>query len=152
VLPRKKTSLKKPDKIETIIKERPYAAQMIQLQILYDMAGMLEDIAESIAQLRSEFRSTIPRGKIIPIELSLTDSITTLTREQYDTMPWMSFDLYNDGPDPVHVVVNEDFITEKAPLGSGESLKVDMKAPIIEKVMLYCGVGNTASVRIYAKR
>jgi len=140
------------DKLESIVKERPYAAQMLQLQILYDMAGMLEDISESLAHFRSEFRSTIPKGYVEPIELTVTDKISKITKNKYATMPWISFDLFNDGPNPVYVVVNRNFVTRRAPLNSGESLTVDMKAPIIEKIYLFCDKGNTASVRIYAKR
>lgn len=140
-----------PNEFEELA-ERPYAVQMLQLQILYDMAGMLEDIAETLAHHQSEFKSTIPQGKLEPIGLLITDTRTVLKKENCPTMPWITFNLFNDGPNPVYVDVNKDQPSLTAPLAIGDAIQVDMKVPKIKRVLLICSSGNTAAVRIYAKR
>ena len=92
-----------------------------------------------------------PAGKVTPLTLEVTDSVTTLTSENTPNMPWMKMDAFNDGPDAVWITVNEDSIIKEAPRRLGESLSVDMEHRNINKVLLQCDVGKEASVRIQAK-
>jgi len=109
------------------------------------------ETAKALQPFIEEWRSTIPEGKVEPIELSITEELTVLTPEVYRTMPWRSFDLWVDGPDPVYIGVNEESINEKAPLSKGEHLEVNMQKPLVQKIILFCQKGKTSSVRIYAK-
>lgn len=138
-------------KIEMITKERGYVQQAIQTQILYDMASLLEDMGKTLVDFHQDWKETIPKAKLRPLELTITQNITRLDPTNTYDMPWMTFDLSNDGPDPVYVTINEEELIEKAPLNSGDSLTVDMKKRNIRKLYLFCGQGNTAQVRIYAK-
>ena len=117
---------------------------------MHQLTEVVKGMSEELAQFRSDWNSTIPKGDVEPIELSITDEMTWVNRKMYPTMPWISFNLFNDGPDSVYVIVGPR--VKKAPLASGESLTVDMKAPKIKEVFLLCDPGNTASIRIYAKR
>jgi hypothetical protein len=139
-------------KIEEMAASRPYALMVIQTQILYDIAGMLEDMGEEIAQLRGEWRQTVSEGVFRPLTVHVTSEITTLDPSKVDTMPWMGFDIYNDGPAPVYMMVNEEYLQEKTPLNAGESLKVDMKKRQVAKITLHCPAGQEADVRIFAAR
>jgi hypothetical protein len=49
-------------KIETVVKDRPYALSVLQTQILYDMASMLEEAIKLL---------TKPKGKVYPIKITV---------------------------------------------------------------------------------
>ena len=151
-----KKNIKKTSATLEELAERPYAVQMIQTQILYDMAAMLEDLTETLANFYSEYKSTIPQGYLKEIRLTIIHEITSLTpilTPEYK-LPWISFDLFNDGPNPVFIFVNEKILsvtTEVPSLGAGESLQVNMKKPLIKRIYLLCASGHQANVRIFAK-
>lgn len=138
--------------VEEMVKERPYVLQQIQMQILYDMAGLLEELVERNTRFQSSWEETIPVGKFKPLTISVTDSITELSSKNVPTMPWMVFTIYNDGPDPVFIMVNEEFVQDVTPLNFGENVTVDMKKRQIEKIFLHCASGLITSVRIFALR
>lgn len=139
-----------PQNLSVMLKERPYAIQMMQLQILYDIASILEDISETNAQHYSEFKATIPEGEVEPIALNVTAQVTHLRKQDYPTMPWISMTVFNDGPNPVFIGV--PYRPVEAPLVMGEQLAINMVERKIKKVLLVCGPGNVAAVRIYALR
>lgn len=89
----------------------------------------------------------VPTGIVDPRTISVSGSKTV---EAYP-YAWFSFDLYNDGPDPVYVQVNRH-TAKTTPLNSGESLKENCKAPVIKRIFLETDSGKTASVRIFGKR
>jgi len=140
-------------RLRSFTEERPYVQHALQTQILYDIASILEDMAFELTSFYQEWKMTIPEGRLIQLTVNVTDEPKELSPEEgVSYMPWISFDLYNDGPDPVYVMVNEEYLRYRAPIASGENLKVDMKKPLIRKIWLYCASGQTASVRMYAKR
>ncbi len=122
------------------------------MQILYDMAGLLEELVERNTRFHAEWKETIPVGKFKPLTISVTDSITELSPLNVPTMPWMTFTIYNDGPNPVFIMVNEEFIQEVTPLNSGENITVNMKKRQIAKIFLHCAPGLTTSIRIFSLR
>lgn len=122
--------------------QRPYAQQAIQSQVMMDMAGFLESLLE--VQLAG-----IPEV-VRQYEQSVTDAVTQLDATSISTMPWITFTLYNDGPDPVYVQVNEQRAL-KAPLRANEQIKYNMKHSAIRRVYLQCVTGGTADVRIFAE-
>jgi hypothetical protein len=129
---------------------RRQAGRAFDLLLSEEMAREVgRETAKALEPFMEEWRSTIPEGKVEMIPLSLTDRVTLLTPEEYHTMPWRSFDIYVDGPDPVYMAVNEVPVG-KAPLNAGESLKVDMKKRKISKIILYCAAGKQSSARIFA--
>jgi len=90
-----------------------------------------------------------PLGKIISLNPNVSDSNLVLEDEDY--MPWISFSLFNDGPDPVYVAVNEDEASSEGPISRGEQMSVDMGTRLIDKVILVCDVGEECSIRLKAK-
>jgi len=149
----KKLRLKKfkGEKLEVLTRERPYVVQMIQTQILYDIAGMLEDLGKTLIDFHQDYQQTIPKGMLLPIELTITDKLTVIDRNTPRmNIPWMTFDIFNDGPDPVYIAVNKNYIEWIAPISIDESLTVNMRKTQVEKVLLQCKKGKKANVRIYA--
>lgn len=136
--------------IEYMARERPYALSMIMMQIAYDQASLLEELVERLGRFQASWEETIPVGKFRPFTLAVTDAITELKPENTPTMPWIAFTIYNDGPDAVFLVVNEDFVQERTPLNSGENVTVNLTKRKVERVVLKCATGLTASVRIFA--
>jgi len=139
------------DNLDLIIKERPYVAQVIQTQLLNDIAAILYE------QLAIE-KDALP-DIIRKYEFNIDDTILELTEDKLPSLPWISMTLFNDGVDPVHVYVNDygaestytlGQVPRDPPLGAGDTFQLDMRASKIKKVFLSCDQGNTASVRIFA--
>jgi len=117
------------DKLAQMLQERPYVANLIQFQLLYDMASILEDLLDLT-------KSTIPEGKTIPREYTVTNKPTEIDRKMESSLPWRSMDLVNYGPNKLYVTINESRVVEKAPLAMGESMRIDFRAPKIERIVL----------------
>jgi len=144
-------ALKLPE-VERMSKERPYALQAIQMEILYDMAGLLEELVERQNSFQSSWEETVPRGDFKTLTVPVTDQITQLKPENSPTMPWLSATMYNDGPGSVYVTINEEYSQNKTPLRSGEHLNIGLIKRKICNVYLTCVPGQTASLRIFAIR
>ena len=142
------------EKLKSMVAERPYAAGILGLQLLDDLVDVMEDTLEKISQLATDFRAEIPRGKIIPrvVIVPATQRPVEISSKTDKTIPWISFDIFNDGPGSIYITVNEDYVIETSWLALGESLTVDMKVPIIEKIYLHAVAAVAATVRIFAKR
>lgn len=139
------------EKVEIAIKERPYALEAIKTQVLYDIASMLEDQGKTLIDFFESWRGTVPKGELRPLRLAITDRITELDPGNTPGMPWFTFDIFVDGPDPVFLGVNVDFIRERSPLRAGEHLKVDVGKANINKVLLHCEQEKKSTVRIFGK-
>lgn len=89
-------------------------------------------------------------GKVESLTVQATDVATDLSlTAKY--MPWVSFSLYNDGPDAIYFSVNEDEADMDTPIYKGEDASVDMVKRKISKMLLICDAGKHAQVRVYAK-
>lgn len=131
-------------------KERPYALMAIQTQILYDIASMLEDQGKTLIDFFQTYRQTIPEGMFKPITVPVTGTPTVLDPKNMPTMPWISFTVFNDGPNGVYVRINEDLIQTHTPLNPGENITIGFGQPKINKITLLCAPGLLSSVRILA--
>ena len=141
----------KQDNIDLILKERPYVAQVIQTQLLNDIAGILYE------QLAVE-KDAIP-DHMRKYEFVVSDSILEISADKLPSLPWISMTIFNDGADPVHIYINDygmesiyylNQVPTDPPLAAGDTFQIDMRAPKIKKVFLVCNRGNSASVRIFA--
>jgi hypothetical protein len=140
------------DNIDIILKERPYVAQVIQTQLLNDIAGILyEQLAvskDAIADLLRKY------------QFNVTDTVLELNGDKLSSFPWISMAIFNDGADPVHIYINEwgmDVVTDLTgsipsdpPLSAHDTFQIDLRSPRIKKVFLVCDRGKTATVRIFA--
>lgn len=139
------------DKVKSMIKDRPFAIQLIQTQILYDMASMNKKMMDKISRLEEQFSKTLPRGDLILREYTVVSTNPTrILAKEESTMPWISFDITNDGKSFLYVSLDKEKFTERCSLAMGESKTIDMKTPIIGEILLYSA--GTSVVRIYATR
>jgi len=140
------------ESLERIIRERPYVAQLIQTQILYDMADFLETMTEDMSQLRAEFKDSRPQGHVGYVPVEVTEQETILRPQNQPTMPWRRMTIINDGEDLVWIYTTPrrvgEFQLEKTPIPPGQDYEVDLRFPLIDEVILKCDSGETATVRI----
>ena len=126
---------------------RPYAQSAIQTEILNGIAGMIY--------------SQIPYGEEAPFSFQVASQQVIIRRDtvppgqpiQPWRLPWFSFTIFNDGPNPVYMAVNSEYPETNTPLNPGNFLSVDFKKKdSIKQVILNCTQGNVANVRIFAMR
>jgi hypothetical protein len=130
-------------KIETVVRDRPYALSVLQTQILYDMAGMIESLLEKISKIESLIVK--PEGKIYTVDVTV-DRLTVINFvEDYPRTMLYSITLFNDGPDDVNVSVNS--YENRLLLKSGESVDLNFSSPVIRTLLLEVEIGRKARIR-----
>jgi len=136
--------LEKPSEreLDAIIRERPYALLVLQTQILYDVAGMIEEALE-----RLEKGLAKPRGLTFPVKVFVDKLVVIDFVKGLPHAPLFSITIYNDGPDEVYPSLNEH--QRIAPLKPGESLNIGLGTPEIERLYLDVDEGKKASVRVF---
>ena len=139
------------DTLQEMMQGRPYVAQLVQMQLLYDMASILEDSLGEIGQLRKRMDEMVPEGKLYPREYNITSSKSLeIDKKLETTLPWRSFELTNYGPNKLFVMINDQRLVEEGALTMGELMNVDLKSPKITKITLLSE--GTSSVRIYGQK
>jgi hypothetical protein len=129
--------------IETVVKDRPYALSVLQTQILYDMAGMIENLLEKISKIESLI--TKPEGKIYTVNV-VVDKLTVINFVEDSPRAMLySITLFNDGPDDVSVSVNS--YENRLLLKAGESVDLNFSSPVIRTLLLDVELGKKSSVR-----
>ncbi len=107
-------------------------------------------IEKQMSAIHETIKSKIPEGFSDTLSKTVGDGLLDLRGENVPSMPWMSFSLFNDGPNSVNVIINEHAM-EKAPVEKGEVLNADFIAKgMVHRIWLYCEKGQVANVRIYA--
>jgi|YelNatPaOPRAMG01_1025707.scaffolds.fasta_scaffold31800_4 hypothetical protein len=124
------------DMARIVVKDRPYALQVVQTQILYDIAWMLEEVLGRLQR---------PKGYIHPIAVTVTEATYLDFVIGMPHSPLFSITIYNDGPDDVYPSVN--IHQKNVPLKLGESLQIDCQAPKIERLYLDVEEGRKAYIR-----
>jgi len=129
--------------IETISKERPYVLEVMQSQMLYDIAGMLEEAVERLANIEALLER--PKGFVYPIKQTV-DKITILDFvKHWPNTLLFGITLFNDGPDEIYVGVNEH--QTMTPLNTGEDLRIEYTSPRIRRLYLDVEKGKKANIR-----
>jgi hypothetical protein len=128
--------------LELLSRERPYALLVIQTQILYDIAGMIEDVVGRLARIEP---ATRPKGYVHHIKVVVDKLVVLDFVKGHPYAPLVAITLYNDGPDEVYPSVNEH--RKITPLKPGETLTIDYHAPTIERLYLDVDEGRNAIIR-----
>jgi hypothetical protein len=123
------------------LRERPYALLVIQTQLLYDLAGMVDDLVERLARIES----ARPKGYVYHITVVVDKLVVLDFVKGHPYAPLIAVTLYNDGPDEVYPSVNGH--QKVAPLKPGETLTIDYHAPLIERLYLDVDEGRSANIR-----
>ena len=107
------------------------------------------DYIPILKAINKNIESQMPEGKVYNRKEYITSAITMLYDEATDGLNWTSFDLSNDGPNPVYFSVN-DWEWAEAPLPVGQTINIDLKKRgAIKKLYLKCDTGETANVSFY---
>jgi hypothetical protein len=131
------------DEIEFISRERPYVLFVMQTQMLYDIASMLEETIERLMNIERLLAK--PRGYIYSIN-RVVDRLTVIDfTKEYPRSPLFAITLFNDGPNDVYVSINE--YQKVTPLKPKDSISVDMRCPVIEVLYLDVDEGKKTSIR-----
>lgn len=85
-----------------------------------------------------------PKGVVLPLTINVTDQFTDAVGE--GAPPWFSFDLYNQGANPVYAMVNQQRKGRNIP--SGASWRIKMRFPQIKHLYLICDAGLSAEVNV----
>ena len=146
------------ERIDVMMKERPYLAQLTQTQLINTQTQLMVEMVDIMYEQLATMKDAVPT-LLKKYSFNITDNILEINEDKLPSLPWISFTLYNEGGDPVHVYVNEygkeesQYINPEPTdptIGKGDSIVVDMKAPKIKKIILFCENGKTATVRIFA--
>lgn len=116
---------------------------------------MLMEIREVARQTRETAdilsKQPMPEGIIEPLHTVHVTTENVVITPPY-RIPWWSVSVVNDGPDDCNVIVNtEKSSTTPYPLREHETFEVDLGAPKIVDLLLYCDVGS-ADLRIRGVR
>jgi len=144
---------KRRERFKQIVEERPYAAQIMQMEILYDIASLLSKIekstdesAERLVRIENAIRETQPQGFLGDEEFIVTDQL-----KEYDPPDnWFSMSVYNYGPNTVYLQIN-DPTRRFVALRIDESTSPDFKTAKIDKIFFRCDTGETATVKTIGK-
>jgi len=113
---------------------------------------LLDDIARGISDLKKLMQAQIPEGLKEEVEVTAHGKIPVPMQPRTTVPPYFRATVFNDGPDPVYVMLN-DIKTEpyrKAPLNSGDKLDIDTTEAKIRELFFACEEDDkSASVRIH---
>jgi len=121
-------------------------APPMEVVLLDEIAGRLGDLFDLTRELVDTTKAEHPQGLMDQKIFTVTDRITTYKT----THKWMSVYFFNYGPNTVYIQTNDKGIPFIEILNE-EDLDVDFKTAIIERVYLYCDVGETARVKVIGK-
>lgn len=129
------------------------------LPVLGTIARQLDDQNVRTQHLLRLQQEQIPVGYSRPLEVVLTGGQPVYVDKDY-TMPdgakfdppYISADIYNNGPDNAYFRVNDRQLVATAPLIVNAMYVADMKIPQLRSMMLWNLPGTTSDLIIYFKR
>lgn len=117
-------------------------------------AMTLDDISVKLSKMLKLQEAQIEEGVKDEATISVSGTIPVpMTPYLLNSKsPYFKVAVFNDGPDPVYVMLNEiqDVGKRKAPLNQGDKLDMATALPKINELFFACDEGNTASVRVHA--
>jgi hypothetical protein len=126
------------EKLKALMNERPYAQQVIQSQLLYDIASMMEDLLERVTKLESIMKK--PQGRILPININVEGTKILRFVEEFPFTPLFSLTLFNDGPADVYI--NTEVLQTVTPLKPYDNFNINMENPVIKELIFVVKQGN----------
>ena len=126
------------------IEERVEPAPL-EIALLYKILKAERETAESL-------KSMMPEGVKDEVELTVTGTNPVPMQPRATKPPYVRATVFNDGPDPVYVFLNDVKIQSlrQAPLNQGDKLDIDTTAAKIQALFFACETSSEqASVRIH---
>jgi hypothetical protein len=144
--------------LEAMEKQRAATPGIVQEVFLMEIADILEEILDAT-------KLSTAHGVLKGQQLTVGAAITELNPGNTVTMPWKGLTLYDDGPAPLFIAINQDYFDVTAtqgqapaytPVNVGQPFSVDMGRDQIWKILLtttnpVSGVsGGNASIRLFS--
>lgn len=123
-----------------LLKSKEPVTTIVQQPIQYPIST--DKVTETATQV------SLPKPtKAYNKQVSVSNQITDLYHQR-DGLPWMRFVLYNAGPSPVYVGVN-DWKWPEAPVAVGQTISYDFgEVGAINRVFLKCNDGEQTTVNL----
>jgi len=113
---------------------------------------LLDDIARGISNLEKIMRAQVPQGIKDEAVVTVHGKIPVPIRPTSTVPPWFRATIYNDGPDPVYVMLNAAKAEplRRAPLNSGDRIDIDTTEAKINELYFCCtNDSEDASLRVH---
>jgi len=113
---------------------------------------LLDDISRGVKQLNKRLEAQVPEGLKDEVNFSVSGTNPVPIQPKRTKPPYFRATVFNDGPDPVYVFLNDvkpEAIRE-APLNQGDKADIDTTEAKIESLFVACttSTGN-ASGRVW---
>lgn len=130
-------------------------ADVAQVMLLDKLIEKIDDLAKVTGHTEELMQRMIPEGIVEPIKtVTVTDNPQVIEPPYLiNGKRWFSVKITNDGPNIVYAIINSG-VSGNTPreIRIDETYGVEFKTAIIRDVYLYCGLGETSSVRITGVR
>jgi len=131
--------------IKKVLENKPISEVVSSDNILQTMP------VESVETMPvAEEKARLDTLDIFDLNVDVTDKVEDIhiSKAKYK-LPWTSFDLDNNGPDPVFFSVNK-WNSPQAPLNAGQSIHINLKKSRgIRRVFLKCDKGQNTNVSLF---
>jgi hypothetical protein len=128
------------EKIKEIAINRPYVIEIMQLQILYDLASMLEEVLTTL-------KEGIPEGKVMEWKQEITsEKPFYMDIYSYFHKPLLSVTIINEGDYDVRAIITTQATTREVVISSGAIETIALRKEKIESITFYMVEKGTSSV------
>ena len=117
-----------------------------------EMTVLLDDIARGVRAVQKRLEAQVPEGFKEEVDVSVEGTIPVPMEPKLRKPPFIRATVFNDGPDPVYVFLNEvkPEAFRKAPLNAQDKLDIDTTEAKIDALFFACEASEkTASVRVH---
>lgn len=112
--------------------------------------ALLDDISRGIRQVNQRLAAQVPEGEKDEIDIIVNGNNAVPLQPQNSQPPYFKATVFNDGPDPAYVWLNEIPTHYNAPLNQGDHLDIDTTEAKIQTLFFACqGPNNTAHLRVH---
>lgn len=112
----------------------------------------LDDIARGVRGVQKRLEAQVPEGFKEEVDVSVAGTIPVPMEPKLRKPPFFRASVFNDGPDPVHVMLNEvkPVAYRKAPLKEADRIDIDTTEAKIDALFFACEASDkTAAVRVH---
>ena len=114
--------------------------------------ALLDDISRGIKQLNKRLEAQVPEGLKDEVSFTVSGTNAVPVQPKRTKPPYFRATVFNDGPDPVYVFLNDvkpEAIRE-APLNQGDKADIDTTEAKIEALFVACTTRTgSASGRVW---
>ena len=138
---------KRKDKLHQATEGRPYAMQTVEMEILYDIASLLNSSLEEQKQMRQELNRIAEEQN--PQGIQVERSVDVEENENYESFdaPLFSIELINEGNSTIYYAIN-DPTREHVSLVRKERRSLNFGRAKVERLYYRCAKGDTSTLKM----